>query len=114
MGPTQTGRREAGIEGRFGWAIDEPDDEPGLTSLRPGRALALAAVGGLAAAMAVAPALAPIAPMTLQSLHLEELTSGLAGLAAVVGGVKFLAMAGGVTARFLARPPSAVAIAPGD
>ena len=82
-----------------------------MASLRLGRALALAAVLALALALAVVPA---IAPLTLQSLRLEQLTSGLAGLAAVVGGLKFLAMAGGVTARLVARPPTAVAVAPGD
>jgi hypothetical protein len=74
----------------------------------------LASILALAVALAAVPALAPLAPVTFQSLHLEQLTSEFAGLAAVVGGVKFLAMAGGVTARFLARPPSAVATAPGD
>jgi hypothetical protein len=95
-------------------AVDEPGDELGVASIGPGRALALASILASAVALAVVPALAPLAPVTLQSLHLEQLTSGLAGLAAVIGGVKFLAMAGGVTARFLARPPSAVAISPGD
>jgi hypothetical protein len=96
------------------WAVDELGEAPGVAALGPGRALALASILALAVALAAVPALAPLAPGTFQSLHLEQLTSGLAGLAAVVGGVKFLAMAGGVTARFLARPPSAVAIAPGD
>ncbi len=92
-----------------GWAAVATDNEPepDVASLRPGRALAMAAVLAVALALATA-------PVTFQSLHLDQLTSGLAGLAAVVGGVKFLAMAGGVTARFLARPPTAVAVAPGD
>lgn len=93
------------------WAVDEPGIEPGVASLGPDRALALASVLALVVALAVVPALAAV---SLQSPRLQELTSGLAGLAAVVGGVKFLAMAGGVTARFLARPASALAIAPGD
>jgi hypothetical protein len=96
------------------WAVDELGEVPAVAALGPGRALALASILALAVALAAVPALAPLAPGTFQSLHLEQLNSGLAGLAAVVGGVKFLAMAGGVTARFLARPPSAVAIAPGD
>jgi hypothetical protein len=96
------------------WAADDLGDDPGVAALGPGRALVLASILALAVVLAAVPALAPLAPVTFQSLHLEQLTSGLAGLAAVVGGVKFLAMAGGVTARFWARPPSAVAIAPGD
>lgn len=97
----------------FGWAAVATDDEPepGVSTLRPGRALAMAAVLAIALALAIVPA---TAPATLQSLHLEQLTAGLAGLAAVLGGVKFLAMAGGVTARFLSRPPTALATSPGD
>ncbi len=96
-----------------GWAAVATDNEPepDVASLRPGRALAMAAVVAIALALAIGPATAPV---TLQSLHLDYLTSGLAGLAAVLGGAKFLAMAGGVTARFLARPPTAVAISPGE
>jgi hypothetical protein len=93
------------------WAVDETGDDGGLASLSPGRALALVGILTVSLALAVVPATLPV---TLQPLHLEQLTPGLAGLAAVVGGVKFLAMAGGVTARLLARPPSAMAIAPGD
>ena len=96
-------------------SVDEGGDEFGVVSLGPGRALVLASILASVVALPVVPALASLAPVTLlQSLHLELLTSGLAGLAAVVGGVKFLAMAGGVTARFLAGPPGVVAIAPGD
>lgn len=96
------------------WVVDEPGDELGVASLGPGRALVLASILASVIALAVVPALASLAPVTLQSPHFEQLTSGLAGLAAVVGGVKFLAMAGGVTARLFVGPSSAVAISPGD
>lgn len=96
------------------WAVDEPGHELGVASIGPGAALVLASILASLVALAVVPALASLAPVTLQSVHFEQLTSAVAGLVAVVGGVKFLAMAGGVTARFLARPPSAVAISPGD
>jgi hypothetical protein len=52
--------------------------------------------------------------VTLQYLNLETLISSCTGLAAVVGGMKFSAMAGEETARYLARPRAASAIAPGD
>lgn len=89
-------------------AAEETGGERGVVSPGPGRALALARIPTLPVASTFAPA------VTLQSLHLAQLTPGLAGLGTVVGGVKFLAVAGGVTARFLARQPSAMTIAPGD
>jgi hypothetical protein len=67
----------------------------------------MAAVFSLAVAMAAFPVLVLGA---FQSLDLEHLISGVAGLAAVVGGVKFLAMVGGVAARLVASAP---AISPG-
>ena len=79
--------------------------------MSPARALAIVAVLVVALSLAIVPA---TALATLQSLNLEQLTSGLAGLAAVVGGVKFLGMAGGVAARLLARQPTAVAVSSGD
>jgi hypothetical protein len=90
------------------WTVFGPDDEsePDVASLRQRRALAIAAVLTFALALAAVPAMVPV---TLQFLRFEELTSVLAGLAAIVCGLKFLAMAGGVTARLVARPPGLVA-----
>lgn len=88
-------------------AVDGPGDKSGATPLRPGRTLAWS----LAVVKAGHRPVPGTVRVTLQSRHLGNLS---VGSAAVVGGVTFAAMAGGVAARFFAGSPQSVAIAPGE
>lgn len=84
------------IGSEFRCAGEEVDGLDGAVELRPARALAAILVAGGAGILCVMPAAIALGVARLQ---LEHLAAGLAGLAAVVGGVKLLVAASGVAGR---------------
>lgn len=73
--------------------------------VQPGRGTAFVAVIGLVALLAVLPTVVAVGPKAIP----EVLAVGLAGLAAVIGGVKLVALAWGLAARFETSAPGVAA-----
>lgn len=78
---------------RTGVDVDGLD---GAVELQPARALAAILVAGAAGILCVMPA---AIALSVARLQLEQVAPGLAGLAAVVGGVKLLVAASAVAGR---------------